>query len=116
MEPGTLHYLFDAHLKNHEVPAASQHLFTDATVTVHGQEFQVHKHVLASTSPVFERMFSSEMLEGEICCTLQQIETGSERHKSTHVLFLHLGRVQHCQCMQASFPISGPGIANPACA
>jgi hypothetical protein len=53
---------FDSHLVNYE-KASHHRLFTDATVTVDGHDFQLHKHVLATGSPVFERMFSSEMQE-----------------------------------------------------
>ena len=47
-----------------KAPAPFHHNFTDTTVVVEGQAFQVHKAVLANSSPVFERMFSSAMLEG----------------------------------------------------
>ncbi len=56
--------VFDSQLANYE-KASHHRLFTDATVTVDGRNFQLHKHVLATSSPVFERMFSSEMQEGE---------------------------------------------------
>ncbi|CAK0814314.1 unnamed protein product [Prorocentrum cordatum] len=38
--------------------------FTDAVIKCSGQEFNVHRAVLASTSEVFDRMFSSSMREG----------------------------------------------------
>ena len=41
-----------------------QQLFTDATILVQGQQLHVHRAVLAAVSPVFQRMFSSQMQEG----------------------------------------------------
>ena len=41
-----------------------QQLFTDATISVQGQTLRAHRAVLAAASPVFERMFSSQMQEG----------------------------------------------------
>ncbi len=40
-------------------------LFTDATIEVDGRVWAVHRATLACASPVFESMFSSNMLEGE---------------------------------------------------
>ena len=40
--------------------------FTDFTITVDGQDFQLHKAVLAAASPVFERMLLSSMQEGMV--------------------------------------------------
>ena len=54
---------FDSHWVNYE-KASHHRLFTDATVTVDGHNFQLHKHMLVTGSPVFERMLSSEMQEG----------------------------------------------------
>ena len=48
--------VFDSHLANYE-KASHHRLFTDATVTVEDRNFQLHKHVLAAGSPVFDRMF-----------------------------------------------------------
>lgn len=42
-----------------------QQLFTDATLVVQGQKLHAHRAVLAAASPVFLRMFSSPMQEGE---------------------------------------------------
>ncbi len=58
--------------------AALCNLFTDATITVGDQDFQVHRAVLAAASPYFECMFRSEMQEGKVCL-----------HLGVH---LHLGR------------------------
>ncbi len=69
---------FDPHLVNYE-KASHHRLFTDATVTVEGRDFQLHKHVLATVSPVFERMFSSEMQEGE-WTLLRPSRTLSQQH------------------------------------
>ncbi|DBB16690.1 TPA: hypothetical protein ACH3X3_014937 [Trebouxia sp. C0006] len=46
--------VFDSHLANNE-KASHHRLFTDATVTV--EDRNLHKHVLAAGSPVFDRMF-----------------------------------------------------------
>ncbi|DBA99933.1 TPA: hypothetical protein ACH3X1_013814 [Trebouxia sp. C0004] len=54
----------DFHLRNYE-KSSHHRLFTDATVTVGGLNFQLHKHVLATGSPIFARMFSSEIQEGK---------------------------------------------------
>ena len=42
-----------------------RHVFTDATIEVDGRVWAVHRATLACASPVFESMFSSNMLEGE---------------------------------------------------
>ncbi len=47
--------------------AALCNLFTDATITVGDQDFQVHRAVLAAASPYFECMFRSGMQEGKVC-------------------------------------------------
>ena len=65
-EPRAVSCGYDRYLKNYDFTTPAYRLFTDATVTVAGQDFQVHKHVLADASPVFERMFSSDMLEGKL--------------------------------------------------
>ena len=38
-------------------------IFTDLTIKCGGEEFKVHKAVLASQSPVFRRMLESDMKE-----------------------------------------------------
>ena len=66
----------DSTLMNHQLGASvqamyQQRLFTDATIVVEGKTLHVHRAVLAAASPVFERMFSSHMQEGEhtcVCC------------------------------------------------
>ena len=68
----------DSTLINHQLGSSiqamyRQRLFTDATIVVEGQALPVHRAVLAAASPVFERMFSSHMQEGEstLCVPLQ---------------------------------------------
>jgi len=59
-------YLVDDKLRNFQLATASHRdLFTDAVITVGGRDFAVHRAVLASASPYFERMFSTQMQEGE---------------------------------------------------
>lgn len=63
----------DSNLMNHQVGPSMQamyrqRLFTDATIVVEGIALHAHRAVLAAASPVFERMFSSHMQEGECCC------------------------------------------------
>lgn len=60
----------DSALMNHQLGPSMQamyrqRLFTDATIVVGGQTLHAHRAVLAAASPVFERMFSSHMQEGE---------------------------------------------------
>ena len=47
-----------------------QQLFTDATILVEGHTLPAHRAVLAAASPVFERMFSSHMQEGQFVALL----------------------------------------------
>lgn len=59
----------DSTLMNHQLGPSMQamyrqRLFTDATIVVEGHTLHVHRAVLAAASPVFERMFSSDMQEG----------------------------------------------------
>ena len=65
-------YLVDDKLRNFQLATVSHRdLFTDAVITVGGRDFAVHRAVLASASPYFERMFSTQMQEGEaIYCTV----------------------------------------------
>ena len=42
-----------------------EELFTDATLVVQGHSIAVHRAVLAANSPVFKRLFSCHMTEGE---------------------------------------------------
>ena len=63
----------DSTLMNHQLGASMQamyrqRLFTDATIRVEGHTLHAHRAVLAAASPVFERMFSSHMQEGEHTC------------------------------------------------
>ena len=66
----------DSTLMNHQLPGSMQamyrqRLFTDAAIMVEGKTLHVHRAVLAAASPVFQRMFSSHMQEGEhtcVCC------------------------------------------------
>ena len=52
-------------LRNLQWAAAQQcRLFPDATVTVGGEEFKVHRTILSAQSMYFERLFSSCMLGG----------------------------------------------------
>lgn len=60
----------DSTLMNHQLGPSMQamyrqRLFTDATIVVEGQTLHAHRAVLAAASPVFERMFCSQMQEGE---------------------------------------------------
>ncbi|KAL0045929.1 hypothetical protein WJX82_008748 [Trebouxia sp. C0006] len=58
-------YLVDDKLRNFQLATASHRdLFTDAVITVGGRDFAVHRAVLASASPYFERIFSTQMQEG----------------------------------------------------
>lgn len=60
----------DNRLMNWQVGSSMQamyhrQLFSDATIQVEGQTLHAHRAVLAAASPVFERMFSSQMQEGQ---------------------------------------------------
>lgn len=60
----------DTKLQNWQLGCAmrsmyEQQLFTDATLVVEGKRLHAHRAVLAAASPVFLRMFSSQMQEGE---------------------------------------------------
>lgn len=59
----------DSKLQNWQVGANKsmvyeQMLFPDATLVVRGQRLPAHRAMLAAASPVFLRMFSSPMQEG----------------------------------------------------
>lgn len=51
-------------LKNCQAGAGMHPSYTDFTFSVGGQNFQLHKALLAAASPVFDRMFCSNMQEG----------------------------------------------------
>lgn len=51
--------------------------FSDFTFNVKGKEFKVHKTVLAAASPVFTRLFLSDLKESrKNFCTIKHIEPG----------------------------------------
>lgn len=51
-------------LSNCQARAVLHPSYTDFTFSVGGQDFQLHKALLAAASPVFDRMFCSNMQEG----------------------------------------------------
>ena len=57
--------------------------FSDFTIKVRGKEFKVHKFILAAQSPIFERMFKNEALEGE-----QTLKNASNISENAFVDFL----------------------------
>ena len=64
----------DRTLRNFQpVSAPQRQLFPDATVSVGGKDFLVHRNVLSAASPYFRCMFSSEMLEGKSCLPFSQL-------------------------------------------
>lgn len=93
--PQTFRRTSDSHLNNFQpMPASQRQLFPDATVTVGGKDFLVHRNVLAAASPYFHCMFSSEMLEGESCLHLSSPVYSTLSCTSIHLhvqlLTLHL--------------------------
>lgn len=63
---GYVRYINGLVLRNCRCGTALDPSYTDVTFCVEGQEFQLHKAVLAAASPVFDRMFRSNMQEGVI--------------------------------------------------
>lgn len=100
----------DSKLRNFQLATAShQNLFTDATIIVGGHDFWVHRAVLANASPYFERMFSTEMQEGETACYLYATLLSSDRVSITaHVI---CGRI-HNQQMNNDFALCCDKTAN----
>ena len=85
----------DSNLMNHELGTSmqamyKQQLFTDATVSVEGQLFHAHRAVLATASPVFERMFKSHMQEGKhmLLCQCFSISSVTLRAAGAYLLLL----------------------------
>lgn len=73
-------------LRNCRCGTALDPSYTDITFCVEGQEFQLHKAVLAAASPVFDRMFRSNMQEGVILPCLDCV-CDEARHTSSECWF-----------------------------
>ncbi len=63
--------LMPTHLSSSMQAMYHQQLFTDLTIMIEGQTLHAHRAVLASASPVFAQMFSSNWQEGGHGCLCQ---------------------------------------------
>ena len=71
-------------LRNLQWAAAQKcRLFPDATLTVGGEEFKVHRTILSAQSMYFERLFNSCMLEGVSYPIFHVLETSLSRSVCT---------------------------------
>ena len=70
-------------LRNCRCGTALDPSYTDITFCVEGQEFQLHKAVLAAASPVFDCMFRSNMQQGVIPPLSWLLSIDEARHTSS---------------------------------
>lgn len=65
--------------------------FSDATLIVEGKEFRIHRALLAARSPVFARMFESDMEEKRSGCV--RIEDASSTVMKQALYYIYTGKI-----------------------
>lgn len=74
-------------------------MFSDASLIVEGTEFKVHRAMLAARSPVFARMFESDMEEKRSGCV--RIEDASSTVMKQALYYIYTGQIDDLTLMHA---------------